>query len=263
MPHFSGYLSCNPVFKSFATVPAGIDVEFDGVAQNSFEVMSRLMETKSAMQGYGIGYAGTPEAANISYDGPDVPFSTGLKNIPWGRAVLCRIEKTEESTDPDTGETVPAKIILSSVVDSEDNIINGVCYGTTIKDNSVQLDCGISIGDSFSPDDQSEALKLAVAVFANASMDEGTLVFNNGDTVVAISEGIDPSIFHSADWSFEIPEEIAIGEHKGIVITVRGNILCSPCNKVAPVHTSFWDAVTNLAPSVLIDGMNPASLFSD
>lgn len=260
MPSFDGYVSRNPKFVSFSTVPENITVEFDGVVQESHEVMKRLMETKSAMQGYGIGYAGTDVAGNISYDGPDVPFSTPLKNIPWGRAALCKITKTDATEEG--GETIPAKITLTSLNEPGDEWgIVGTCYGTTIKDNSVQLNCGFSVGDSVTPDEQSDAFVLAIAVFANAKLDEGTMVFDEGDTVVAISEAIDPSIFSkNLPWTFEVPDDIAGGGECGFVFTARGNLLVSPSNCPAPTHTSFWDAVTNLSPNVLIDGLNPNEL---
>ena len=88
MASASPYVSTNPVFVHFS-VPADGDVTINGTAQKSRTVMRKLSEPRGAKMGYGIGYAGLPNAVNISWDGPDLPFSDPMSDVPWGEAVLC------------------------------------------------------------------------------------------------------------------------------------------------------------------------------
>jgi hypothetical protein len=275
----SYFESKNPKFINFSIVPKGVQLEFEGLVHHSLDVWNLLMKRTDARLGYGVGYSGTDVAGNISYKGPDVPFSTKLKNIPWGRAVLCKAEfreateATEPSIDPDTQEEIPgepaqpAKIILQMVSDKSGNtnFVHGVCYGTCIKDNTVQLECGISLGDTENinvPPDGNGRTTLVLAVMANTTIYEGALS-NQGETVVVISEAIDPSVLRANNGiGFYIPDDPIL--RRGMVFTVRGNLLASPCNRPAPTHTSFWNAFANIPAETLIDGsLSEIPLYSD
>ena len=250
--------SLNPLFTKFATLPpttaedGEVDYCLDSAsnpAQDGYGLLEHL-SSLGAKMGYGIGYAGTPQAGNISYDGPDVPMHTPFAGIPWGQAVLCKATKS-------TGKVVLEKLDGTTFAIPTNSKIQGTCYGTTIKDSSIQLNCGISVAQLSeeikvpNPTDGSVNEFLAIAVFANASKVGDVWEIGTGSTLVAVSEAIDPTVFALGTGndavSFTIPA--AVG---GFTFTARGTLARAPFVAHVPTYTSFNDKVTSFPTSQAI-----------
>lgn len=253
--------SLNPLFTKFATLPpttaedGEVDYCLDSAsnsAQDGYGLLEHL-SSLGAKMGYGIGYAGTPQAlaGNISYEGPDVPMHTPFAGIPWGQAVLCKATKS-------TGKVVLEKLDGTTFATTTGSKIQGTCYGTTIKDSSIQLNCGISVAQLSgeinvpNPTDGSVNEFLVIAVFANASKDgSGVWEIGTGSTLVAVSEAIDPTVFalgtDNDAVSFTIPA--AVG---GFTFTARGTLARAPFVAHVPTYTSFNDKVTSFPTSQAI-----------
>jgi hypothetical protein len=283
--------SLNPVFTKFATLPktaehgkGGASAEPNGVAyffnssksgdwnkpgetdytpEHGAELLEKLSAVGAKM-GYGIGYAGTPQAVagNILYDGPDVPMHTPFAGIPWGRAVLCKKEVVTGSTNAEVATAINliplgATDWYSGRVPTETCKIFGTCYGTTIKDSSIQLNCGLSVGDL--KKDADSTIQggitingdLVIAVFANASQkSDGSWEIGVGDTLIAVSDAIDPTVFqlNSSDtMGYKIPA--AVG---GFTFTARGTLARAPFVAHVPTYTSFNDKVSSFPTSQAI-----------
>ena len=248
------FLSLNPVFSNFYTLSNDIEVIFDGVFQESYKRWRQLVELSVSKQGYGIG---RPLDNTIGFQNPmkDSGFSTRFKDIPWGRAVLCKKRY-------DSGHNILyVEPVSIEVYDGDGNSvrvpskkIHGLCYGTSIKDNQLQLQCGFSVAelDQVIDDDYGEddvRPSLAIAIFVN-NTDKSTRTHH--DTLVAISDAIDPSVFYAPHgYTFLVGEDMPLKD--GFSFTARGNFMCSS-NKRAPTHTSYKDIATQFMPSQLIDG---------
>lgn len=251
--------SLNPVFVNFSTLDGDTKVKFgasgEETEQKGAEILSLIGQPEGAKQGYGIGYAGTPVAANISWDGPNIPFGSEFQGIPWGRAVLC-----SGTVAVSSGTTT---LTLNPL---DDDHIQGTCYGTTVKDCSIQLNCGFSVAADHTV--ASATTGLYIAVMANASFvtsGEGAdasevLEVGTGETVVAISEAMDPTILNLGTGStvdFVIPN--ATG---GFTFTARGTLAKAPFVRRVSNYTSFKDKVTSFPTSqAIIDykASHPAS----
>lgn len=258
------YVSTNPVFVSFS-VPADGDVTINETAQKSRSVMRKLSEPRGAKMGYGVGYAGTTQAlaGNIKWDGPDLPFSDPMSDVPWGEAVLCSGVVAADG-----------KITLTELeaAGTSRKLIHGTCYGVTIKDCSVQLNAGLSVAPLETdvtvdkPIDGSNGLFLAV--LANAIVDEdGALVFTDGhridpesadedgtgkaSTVVAVSEAIDPTVFNigteAGKMTFVIPKATA-----GYKFVVTGTLLKAPHFSDPGAYSSMKDTVSSYPTALSI-----------
>lgn len=252
--------SMNPVFVNFSTLDGATEVTFGGEKQRGAEILSLIGQPEGAKQGYGIGYAGTPVAANISWDGPNIPFGSEFQGIPWGRAVLCIGAKKSaveaDNTDPEHPvEAAPAELNLTAL---DATHIHGTCYGTTVKDCSIQLNCGFSVAAGHDPVPSSDKSGLFIAVMANASFvtsGEGAdasevLEVGTGETVVAVSEAIDPTVLNLAtgtNLQFNIPD--ATG---GFTFTARGTLAKAPFVRRVSDYTSFKDKVTSFPTSQAI-----------
>ena len=231
--------------------------------------MAKLSEPRGAKAGYGIGFAGTTQAlaGNIKWDGPDLPFSDPMSDVPWGEAVLC------------TGKVTGNKLTLTKV---GAGLIHGVCYGTTIKDCSVQLNAGISIAplsaSVTAPKDADDGLY--IAILANAVIgDDGAMVMSDGhtatimkkegdpatmvetvvpesgdatgvaSTVVAVSEAIDPTVFslENNTMNFVIPKATA-----GYKFVVTGTLLKAPHFSDPGAYCSMKDTVSSYPTALSI-----------
>lgn len=262
------YKSYNHVFVDFKTIPNNVEVYFEGELQESYTLMEYLTTYRGAKDGYGIGYAGTNGYANVSYSGHNHTFSPALKNIPWGRAVLCQYElipAVEEHIDESTGELIEAtkeKIMLSIIRDKSqrDTGFTGICYGTSIKDNTVQISCGFGIGleerAHVYPKEGLES-NYVLAVFVNAHVDDGKVVFGKKDTVCLLADGVDPTVFNAPygiDFFFSNDGYINHVE-SCYHLTIRGNFIISQCTKKAKPHSSFFNNVADVPERELIDGV--------
>lgn len=209
--------SSNPVFTSFAITGDGNTCTLGGDAQKGKVIVDAFTGSLTAKEGF-------PKGENV-------PFRDPFDDVPFGRAILCDAEIT--------GSTI-ALTALDGVT--------GTCYGTTIKDSATQLNCGFSVNGA-------EAVEvtnsLVVAVCANATVSgnpgEEVVTKTDGstDTVIAVSEAIDPTILQlgsgNAGISFDIPA--ATG---GFRFTVRGTLLQPDWTKEdAPVYTSYKDVVSS------------------
>lgn len=243
--------SLNPVFVNFSTLDGGVAVEFGGEAQDGARILTLLGQPEGAKQGYGIGYAGLPYQDNISWDGPNIPFGSEYQGIPWGRAVLC-----SGTITPASGSD-PEKLALTELDASH---IQGTCYGTTVKDCSIQLNCAFSVSAGHAPVLKDDTHGLYIAVMANASIDEETDVVHvgTGETVIAISSAIDPTVLNLAEGTnlqFVVPE--ATG---GFTFTARGTLAKAPFVRRVSNYTSFKDKVTSIPTSMaIIDAKASAS----
>ena len=234
--------SINPVFVKFNAIDGKTTVTFGGEEQKGAEILNLLAANEGAKAGYGIGYAGTPVAVNIKWDGPDIPFNTPYADVPWGRAALCSAVKTAAVGDD------PASIALTEL---DATNIHGTCFGTTVQDSSIQLNCAFSVGAGAGPVASSDASGLFIAVFANASIGEDdTLVIGEGETVVALSEAIDPTVLNVAEGEnlqFVLPA--ATG---GYTFTARGTMVRAPFVHRVGNYTSLNDQVTSYPTSQAI-----------
>ena len=222
--------SSNPVFTSFAITGDGNTCTLGGNAQKGKVIVDAFTGSLTAKEGF-------PKGENIPYRDP-------FSDVPFGRAILCDAEIT--------GST----IALTALVDSNEKpVATGTCYGTTIKDSATQLNCGFSVNgaESVTP-----THSLVVAVCANATVSgnpgEEVVTKTDGstDTVLAVSEAIDPTILQlgsgNTGVSFDIPA--ATG---GFRFTVRGTLLQPDWTKEdAPVYTSFNDVVSSFPVSQAI-----------
>ena len=226
--------SSNPVFVNFNALTKDVKVMLGAVEQKGADVLEKLGEPDGARMGYGVGFVGNP---NVKWDGPDIPFNTPYGNIPWGKAILCSAVKA-----PAEGST-PATITLTPV---DATNVHGTCYGLTIKDCSVQLNAGISVGENATI---AAADTLVVAICANVSLSGDGVLVDSGETVVAISEAIDPTVFNAPNgMQFVIPK--AVG---GYTFTVRGNFLHAPGMwRRASVYTSLKDQISSYPTSQAI-----------
>lgn len=233
-------ISVNPVFVNFGTLDPNVTVTFGGTAQEGADLLKHIGEPNGARFGYGVGYAGLPYVQNVlddsGWDGPNIPFHNEYAGIPWGRAALCSAVKGTNSI---------------ALTELDATHIQGTCYGTTIKDSSVQLNCGFSVSAGAGPIASSAQSGLFIAVFANASKNQsGSWVIGEGETVVAISEAIDPSVFSVGTGNtlqFNIPE--ATG---GFTFTARGTLAKAPFVRRVTNYTSFNDTVTSYPTSQAI-----------
>lgn len=248
--------SVNPVFVNFSTQASNVDVTFDGTdpTDQHGDIILEKLSADGARMGYGIGYAGLPNAGNISYDGPDVPFADALNGIKWGRAVLCKATKT-------AGTDGANDSIALEALDADH--ITGVCYGTTIKDCSVQLNAAIAVAQGVDVEAiAANALgapevdtALVIAIMCNATAENlGTeedpdwSVKEEGETVIAISEAIDPTVFNApGGLQFQIPN--ATG---GYTFTVRGTLAKAPFVRRVSHYTSMKDRVSSYPTSQAI-----------
>ena len=255
------YVSTNPVFVNFG-VPADGVVTINGTEQKSRSVMRKLSEPRGAKSGYGVGYAGTTQAlaGNIKWDGPDLPYSDPMSDVPWGEAVLCSGEIAADG-----------KITLTELEAAGTNrkLIHGTCYGVTIKDCSVQLNAGLSVAplDADAVVEKPDDTKgLFLAILANAIIDDGgVLVATDGhrvdpdsadedgtgkaSTVVAISEAIDPTVFNlsEAGMNFVIPKATA-----GYKFVVTGTLLKAPHFSDPGAYSSMKDTVSSYPTALSI-----------
>lgn len=265
MPDPTPYVSTNPVFVNFS-VPADKAVSINSTDQMSRTVMRKLSEPRGAKMGYGIGYAGLPNAVNISWDGPDLPFSDPMSDVPWGEAVLCE------------GTLTDGKLALVELEAAGANrkLIHGTCYGVTIKDCSVQLNAGISIAATATGEvtkTNANGKGLYLAILANAVIDdEGVLVATDGhkkdpeaaeedgtgvaSTVVAVSEAIDPTVFGLSDagMKFVIPKATA-----GYKFVVTGTLLKAPHFSDPGAYCSMKDTVSSYPTALSIVDAKTAS----
>lgn len=245
--------SVNPVFVNFSTLDSNTVVTFvsgegaDPVDQEGAELLEKIGEPNGARFGYGVGYAGLPYVNNVimdsGWDGPNIPFHTEYAGIPWGRAVLCKGVKTAATDDN------PASLALTEI---DPTNIHGTCYGTTIKDSSVQLNCGFSVAKGATPVASDDTHGLYIAVMARASKVGSTeeWVIGEGETVIAISEAIDPSVFSVGTGNtlqFNIPE--ATG---GYTFTARGTLAKAPFVRRVTNYTSMNDKVSSYPTSQAI-----------
>lgn len=229
--------SVNPVFVNFGTLDGNTTVSFGGVTQEGAELLEKLAEPNGAKFGYGVGYAGLPYVENVlmdsGWDGPNIPFHDTLAGVPWGRAVLCKAVKG-------TGTL--------ALTDLDPQHIHGTCYGTTIKDSSVQMNCGFSVGKGVEPVASDDESGLVIAVMARAHKESGSWVIGEGETVVAISEAIDPTVLNAPDGlNFVIPE--ATG---GFTFTARGTLAKAPFVRRVTNYTSMNDKVSSYPTSQAI-----------
>lgn len=244
--------SVNPVFVNFGTLDPNVTVTFKAdsesaaVEQKGAELLEKLGEPNGARFGYGVGYAGLPYVNNVimdsGWDGPNIPFHSELAGVPWGRAVLCTGKKTAASGDD------LAKIELEAI---DPQHIHGTCYGTTIKDSSVQMNCGFSVAAGADPVESSDKNGLYIAVMARAEQNEDeSWTIGKGETVVAISEAIDPTVFSVGTGNtlkFNIPE--ATG---GYTFTARGTLAKAPFVRRVTNYTSMNDKVSSYPTSQAI-----------
>lgn len=245
--------SVNPVFVNFSTLDPNVIVTFkkgeddDPVEQKGADLLKQIGEPNGARFGYGVGYAGLPYVQNVlndsGWDGPNIPFHTEYAGIPWGRAVLCKGVKTAA-----TDENPQASIDLEEI---DPQHIHGTCYGTTIKDSSVQMNCGFSVAAGADPivSDATNGLYIAVMARAGQNEDESWTI-GTGETVVAISEAIDPSVFSVGTGNtlkFNIPE--ATG---GYTFTARGTLAKAPFVRRVTNYTSMNDKVSSYPTSQAI-----------
>lgn len=235
------YFSMNPTFVNIDFVPPILDIFYDGNMQSSWEVMARFLYKEGsvaiAKEGYGVGYT-----RNILWKHSNVPYTNPYMTIPWGKAVLCRAKK-----EPPMPNHQNYKLLLTPLSYDE---INGNCYNISIKDNSIQLSCGISVG-SFGSIDEDEFLILAV--FANMRLSHGEVILGDGDTIVAVSEAIDKSVFNAPNNYPYYLIDTSVG-NLGVSFTIRANLALS--NKIPSVYTSYHDNALNMSPNILVDGIN-------
>ena len=238
--------SVNPVFVNFGTLDPNTEVTFGGDTQDGAELLEKIGEPNGARFGYGVGYAGLPYVNNVimdsGWDGPNIPFHTEYAGIPWGRAVLCKGVKTAAAGDN------PASIALTEL---DADHIHGTCYGTTIKDSSIQLNCGFSVAAGADPVASDDESGLYIAVMARASKNASEeWEIGKGETVVALSEAIDPTVFSVGDGNtlmFNIPE--ATG---GYTFTARGTLAKAPFVRRVSNYTSMNDKVSSYPTSQAI-----------
>lgn len=231
--------SVNPVFVNFTVTSEAMNVTFGSAGVQKGEEIIEKLSSKGAKMGYGIGYAGTPQATNISYDGPDVPFSDTLTGIKWGRAVLCKAAKS------------PSGIALTEQTGGDPAKITGTCFGTTIKDSSIQLNAAIAVagGAVVDPIKSDATSALVIAIMCNGSIDGQGVYSDSGETVLAISEAIDPTVFNVNEdgLQFQIPD--ATG---GYTFTVRGTLAKAPFVNHVSNYTSMKDKVSSFPTSQAI-----------
>lgn len=259
--------SVNPVFVNFTTVSANETVTLDGKDQRGDLILKHFC-AHGAKMGYGVGYAGLPMANNVlkdsGWDGPDVPFADACGGIKWGRAVLCKATITPASGGTEQEPAKPKTVALTAL-DAEH--ITGTCYGTTIKDCSVQLNAAIAVANGATVDpipanapgapslDPETALVIAImanAAAKNVGTDEEPdweISEEKGDeTVIAISEAIDPTVFNAPNGlQFQIPN--ATG---GYSFTVRGTLAKAPFVRRVSHYTSMKDRVSSYPTSQAI-----------
>lgn len=237
--------SVNPVFVSFETVSDDVKVMLGVVEQKGADILKAVMVPGGAKMGF--------------KDDGNVPFHDAFADVPWGDAILCSATRAAAHDD------VPATITLTPV-DAEN--IHGCCYGTTIKDCSVQLNAGIAVSgeiDTTAVEAAADGSKaLVVAVRSNVQLDEetGELVPVGQDMpsadpaakaapqVLAISDAIDPTILQLGSENilkFNIPK--ATG---GFTFTVRGTLAKAPFVHHVSNYTSMKDKVSSYPTSQAI-----------
>lgn len=216
--------SSNPVFTSFAITGDGNTCTLGGNAQKGKVIVDAFTGSLTAKEGF-------PKGENIPYRDP-------FSDVPFGRAILCDAEIS--------GNTITLTPIEG---------VTGTCYGTTIKDSATQLNCGFAV-DVTSTVSPTNSLVVAVCANATVSGNQGeevvTKTDGSEDTVLAVSEAIDPTILQlgsgNTGVSFDIPA--ATG---GFRFTVRGTLLQPDWTKEdAPVYTSFNDVVSSFPVSQAI-----------
>lgn len=247
--------SVNPVFVSFETVREDVDVtlkvgEAEAVEQEGAAILKAVMVPGGAKMGF--------------KDDGNVPFHDAFADVPWGDAILCKAKKAAASGNG------PASITLTQLKADK---IKGCCYGTTIKDCSVQLNAGIAVSGEMSDTeavplaaDGSEALVVAVRSNVQLDPETGELVPVGQDMavpesssvpaakaapqVLAISEAIDPTILQLGTGNtitFNIPK--ATG---GFTFTVRGTLAKAPFVHHVSNYTSMKDKVSSYPTSQAI-----------
>lgn len=255
------HVSTSPLFVNFS-VPADKAVKINSTDQMSSSVMRKLSEPRGAKSGYGVGYAGTTQAqaGNIRWDGPDLPFSDPMSDIPWGEVVLC------EGTLADGVLT----LVELEAAGSSRALIHGTCYGVTIKDCSIQLNAGLSVAAMATASvtkTDANGKDLYLAVLANAVIDsnDGSLVFTDGhkvdpesaeedgtgvaSTVVAVSEAMDPTVFNlsSAGMKYVLPASTS-----GYKFVVTGTLLKAPGFRHPRAYCSMKDTVSSYPTALSI-----------
>lgn len=231
--------SLNPVFASFATVNENVTVSLGGTEQKGAEILKAVMVPGGAKMGF--------------KDDGNVPFHDAFDDVPWGDAILCSAAKSEGA------------IALTQL---DATHIHGTCYGTTIKDSSVQMNAGLSVSGDISNtltvavgDDAA----LVVAIRSNVQLDEttgelvpvGAKMSDDSDAapqVLAISEAIDPTVIQLGKTgddanilTFNIPK--ATG---GFTFTVRGTLAKAPFVNHVSNYTSMKDRVSSFPTSQAI-----------
>ena len=248
--------SVNPVFVSFEAVRDDVEITLGGVEQEGAAILKAVMVPGGAKMGF--------------KDDGNVPFHDAFADVPWGDAILCKAVKTAAAGDD------PASIVLTQLQAGK---ITGCCYGTTIKDCSVQLNAGIAVsGDMEATEavalaDDTEALVVAVRSNVQLDPETGELVPVGQDMavpegssdpaakaapqVLAISEAIDPTILQlgsSNTITFNIPK--ATG---GFTFTVRGTLAKAPFVRHVSNYTSMKDKVSSYPTSqAILDAKIPA-----
>lgn len=241
--------SVNPVFVSFEAVREDVvvtlkvgEAEAVAVEQEGAAILKAVMVPGGAKMGF--------------KDDGNVPFHDEFADVPWGDAILCKAVKRAAAGDD------PASIALTQLQEGK---ITGCCYGTTIKDCSVQLNAGIAVSgemeatEAVALADDTEALVVAVRSNVQLDADTGELVpvgqeMSSSDPaapqVLAISEAIDPTILQlgsSNTITFNIPK--ATG---GFTFTVRGTLAKAPFVHHVSNYTSMKDKVSSYPTSQAI-----------
>ena len=241
--------SVNPVFVSFETVSDDVEITLGSVKQEGAAILKAVMVPGGAKMGF--------------KDDGNVPFHDAFADVPWGDAILCKAKKTAASEDD------PASITLTQLKADK---IKGCCYGTTIKDCSVQLNAGIAVSgemeatEAVALADDTEALVVAIRSNVQLDPETGELVPVGQDMavpegssvpaakaapqVLAISEAIDPTILQLGTGNtitFNIPK--ATG---GFTFTVRGTLAKAPFVHHVSNYTSMKDKVSSYPTSQAI-----------
>ena len=240
------YISDHILFTDIFLIPYHMDVTFqDAETYSDGRLISKyLIPSCSSVSHSGFGI-GTLSEKDKGYS--NSPFD----NIPFDRVCLCRCTKTLEQ-DSTTGEQ---RTLCTLEELGDETKTQGVCYGITRKDKSIQINCGISVVDySEVIQDDTTSLVLAVIAKVGYSIENKKFILGEGETIIALSEALDPYIYLiKQEFGFNVLNgSVSVSNYNQF--TVRGNLAIYQNAKAPSTSTSYFYDTFSIKRRMLIDG---------
>ena len=240
------YISDHILFADIFFVPYHMDVMFqDNDRYTDGRLISKYLIssfTSTMHSGYGIGNSSMKDK-----EYSDSPFN----NIPFNRVCLCKCTKASEQ-DPVTGD-MRTKCTLEEL--GHETKTQGVVYGISKKENSVQISCGIPIVDySEVIVDDTTSLVLAVTADVQFSQEDKKFIPSDAEIIVALSEVIDPYVVQMRqEFGFNVLNgSVSVSGYNQF--TIRGNLAIFDNSKPPATHTSYFNETFTIKRRMLIDG---------